>query len=1032
MKKSERFHFFLGTALLVALVAAIPVLLEPGLLNTRGGGDSPFLLQRLHQLETAVYDGHFPVRWMPDANYGYGYPFYNYYAPLSIYIAFLFRLTGFSFVRAIHMAQLAGFLVAAWGMFVLARRWFQSEWAGLVTAVSYTIAPFHLVNVYVRGDSLAEFWAMAFYPLVILAADNTLQLDQTVQQKRKNVLFLAVTYACLILSHNISALIFSPFLIFYILMLWLMQNRFNLQSAIFNLQSLLPPFSAGVLALALAAWFFVPALAETGLAQLGTVTEGYFFYGTHFLGTDKLPLVQRTFFFDFGVNGRSAFRMGLIQAILALISIIVIGWLWLKKQPDSSSPPHPRTPSPHPPFILLTILLSTLMLLPQSNWFWENVPLLSFTQFPWRFLSVQAFGIALAAGGLAKVRAHQWFIPALIFILVYSSLGLVQTDHLILTDADVTAEKLAQYEWFTGNIGTTVSAEYLPHTVEPRPYTSAWLNSGERDKVVAMSGEIEAFELLQREAINQVWRVETAVSSTLRFDTLYWPGWTAKVDGKAVPIWASAGSGLIELEVAPGSHEIELRLVRTMVRLWAEWVSFFGVLVAIWLLWPERRPKIDLTYAFVVLIGLLVLRLWLSPQEPVENNTLNWDFAQMGYLHHAPSGVLFENGAFFNRYQIDQTVVTAGETITIRLGLGGNASDVTVSLTSPAANRPEFDPTAPILVSQTGNQSNFELTIPESAPAGLYVPRVTVENGRSLTPSGRKRGDLFLEPIRVVNDVASIEMEQLFDVQVASMNVRDGDVLDVQLAWMTKRPLSHNYNVALRLTDANGNFLRLADHQPGYGYQPSSIWQPGVWQYDWQAIPLPSEDENHLQPFILIAQLYETTDSGNVVLTRRLGELERERAVVNFVATEPVFDVPEGVLGETAVFNDHIRLVGYTYTETDNELQLDLVWQTIENRQQDYIRFVHLIDPERNAAPVAQVDSMPQNNSYPTSQWVDGEVVVDRVRLNLNNVPPGSYQVAVGFYQIVDDVGIRETAVDENGVPLQDNRFLLPNGVLIP
>ena len=159
-------------ALLIAGVAAWPLWPGPGLLNTRGGGDSPFLLQRLQQLETAVLDGHFPVRWMPDANYGYGYPFYNFYAPLSLYISLAFRLLGFSYVRAIQLAQTAGFLVAAAGMFRLGRRWWGSEMAGLVTSAAYTLAPFHLVNVYVRGDSLAEFWAMAFYPWVLLTATD--------------------------------------------------------------------------------------------------------------------------------------------------------------------------------------------------------------------------------------------------------------------------------------------------------------------------------------------------------------------------------------------------------------------------------------------------------------------------------------------------------------------------------------------------------------------------------------------------------------------------------------------------------------------------------------------------------------------------------------------------------------------------------------------------------------------------------------------------------------------------------------------
>ena len=88
--------WFLAAALLIAGAAAFPLFTQSGLLNTRGGGDSPFLLQRLQQLVAALSDGHFPVRWMPDANYGYGYPFFNYYAPLSIYVALLFRFIGWA------------------------------------------------------------------------------------------------------------------------------------------------------------------------------------------------------------------------------------------------------------------------------------------------------------------------------------------------------------------------------------------------------------------------------------------------------------------------------------------------------------------------------------------------------------------------------------------------------------------------------------------------------------------------------------------------------------------------------------------------------------------------------------------------------------------------------------------------------------------------------------------------------------------------------------------------------------------------
>jgi len=169
-----RSHGALFLALLVAVVAAVPLFAGPGLLNTRGGGDSPFLLQRLHQLSAALADGHFPARWMPDANYGYGYPFFHYSAPLSLYVAVLVRLLGAGYVAAIQLAQLVGFLAAAAAAFALGRRWLGGDAAGLLVSAAYTVAPFHLVNVYVRGDSLAEFWAMALYPLVLLAADRLL------------------------------------------------------------------------------------------------------------------------------------------------------------------------------------------------------------------------------------------------------------------------------------------------------------------------------------------------------------------------------------------------------------------------------------------------------------------------------------------------------------------------------------------------------------------------------------------------------------------------------------------------------------------------------------------------------------------------------------------------------------------------------------------------------------------------------------------------------------------------------------------
>jgi hypothetical protein len=90
--------------------------------------------------------------------------------------------------------------------------------------------------------------------------------------------------------------------------------------------------------------------------------------------------------------------------------------------------------------------------------------------------------------------------------------------------------------------------------------------------------------------------------------------------------------------------------------------------------------------------------------------------------------------------------------------------------------------------------------------------------------------------------------------------------------------------------------------------------------------------------------------------------------------------------------------------------------------------FVHLAEPS-TGRPVAQLDTMPREFRYPTGLWVEDEVVVDETTLSLEDVPPGRYELAVGWYD--PDTGQRLTAVDDAGEPQPDNRLILPDDVVI-
>ena len=111
----------------------------------------------------------------------------------------------------------------------------------------------------------------------------------------------------------------------------------------------------------------------------------------------------------------------------------------------------------------------------------------------------------------------------------------------------------------------------------------------------------------------------------------------------------------------------------------------------------------------------------------------------------------------------------------------------------------------------------------------------------------------------------------------------------------------------------------------------------------------------------------------------------------------------------------------YSVVDTDR----DAAWSRMTA---DYARFVHLIDDAGNI--VAQVDGNPVSNSYPTSQWIPGEVVADTVTFALADLPEGEYRLATGFYR-PGEGGLRLEAVAPEG-SLPDGRALLPEVIVIP
>jgi hypothetical protein len=857
-------------ALLFGLLAAGPLLANAGFLLTRGGGDSPFLLQRLHELLAALAGGQLPARWMPNADYGFGYPFFNYYAALPYYLAALFHVYGFSYVASLKLTQLAALLVAAGGAYGWARSLGLSRAQAVLAAAAYSFAPFHLVNLYVRGDSLSELWAMSFYPLVLWSAARCLAAPRL-----GRAVTLAVCVALLVLSHNISALNFMPFVGLYLLLgAAALLRRPGGQPPARARLPLLVGLAALAGGLALSAFFWLPALRETSAVQLADVTQGYFFYGNHFLAGD---LVQRSLFFsaETGAGQPNPFSMSLAQAVVTALGLLamVIRAMRARRWTVTDT------------FLLLGLGLATFMMTPASAWLWANLPLLRFAQFPWRFLSIQAlFAAAIsaqivpsdAASGTRTGRIVRWGLALGIGLaLAVTTLGRLRPDFVPLSDADVTAQRLDLLEYFSANIGSTIGFEYLPRGVDPRPYSSdAVLGRPPRLKV--LRGQASGSQAWQSGAA-QAWTVTAnGGPATVAVPIDDWPGWTATVDGAGADVGAAPGLGWISLDVPQGTHAVVLELGSTPTRDVANVISLVALVLPLEIVVQRLRRrqaspasggaparaggptlKVPKSLGAIVLagVGLLAAGAVLLRVIPATASSLplSIDFAQLTYLQR--DVIRFEGGTQLVGVSYSADHLARGQTLAIETTWQpASAGRMALSLV-PASNLLDPAPvqlvTASAPVGAAGPvKISSALAVPSDIPPGVYFVTVQWSDAAgsrfALTGAGRQRGLVNLAPVWIDDPGPAVPAGAPlaeFGPGIALLNARTSTpvpgVLQLNLSWQARQDLAANDEIALRLRDAAGAEWTATDTQLAYGAYPTFMWRPGEVVPDFYRLRLP-------------------------------------------------------------------------------------------------------------------------------------------------------------------------------------------------
>ena len=128
------------------IVPVITPLLQPTITYS---ADGLLHLYRLVALKQAIQQGAFFPRWLPDLAYGYGFPLFVFYAPLSYYLTLALSLIG-DLVTAFNASFGLALLLSGTGAYLLVKDNFGAR-AGLLAGVAYAYAPFQLFNAFSRG-----------------------------------------------------------------------------------------------------------------------------------------------------------------------------------------------------------------------------------------------------------------------------------------------------------------------------------------------------------------------------------------------------------------------------------------------------------------------------------------------------------------------------------------------------------------------------------------------------------------------------------------------------------------------------------------------------------------------------------------------------------------------------------------------------------------------------------------------------------------------------------------------------------------
>jgi len=515
--------------LFIHIICVLP-LINPGIPSNH---DAQLHTARLAAYYKAFEDGQVVPRWAADLNYRYGTPLFIFYAPLSGYLGSFFHWLGASFEVSYKILIAGAFVLAPVTFYLWMLHLFPPPVA-FISALFYGLAPYHFLDLYVRG-AISELMFLAIVPLLFLAIERVRKLVSL-----PTILFAGVIYGILIISQNIMALIFSVVALSYSLI------RLSLDRK--TIMYLIVIFFTG---LSLSAFYWIPAFVEQKYthSQLFIAKK----YTEHFPSPFQLVISPWGYGTDVRKPGGLSPQIGPLYTVIALIGLFLLRKII-------------KTYKRLTYWALGVLGLAIFFSLRFSSIFWNIIPFMQKFEFPWRFTAVSSFAIAVISAAVFFTLKHKIIHSVAIIFLLLSSITFIASQPFE-TNSD---------SYYSSYGSSTDFGAVTPVWTAGDPYE----NPKHPVEIIGGIGNISDYRRL---ATRHTFRVNAQTDMSILDNTLYFPGWQARIDGTKTPIefQNSNHRGLITLNVPQGTHAIEVSFHDSPVRFVANIISIATIVVSL-------------------------------------------------------------------------------------------------------------------------------------------------------------------------------------------------------------------------------------------------------------------------------------------------------------------------------------------------------------------------------------------------------------------------------------------------------------------